>query len=231
MTEDEVRDFQRTLNTFTTRYLAGVQPLRVDGEAGFLTNRRARTAMWYTGYDGERIRRLGASYRVNKALRRELVRRVRHPRDSQYFPSKFVMYRGIRRRAAQKARHLANQTQAYLNPGVTTWGGKTVANCAVAYLNYAKAHGWQGGVNSGWRAPWYSEQLCYQMCGAPRCPGKCAGTASNHVGNTCDRFAIDVSDYTTVGRLMASMPNPPHGRRIFNALGARDPVHFSPSGN
>jgi hypothetical protein len=231
VTEDQVRVFQRTLNAFTNRYLLGVQPLKMDGDAGFLTNRRVRTCKFYVGWDDQRIRDEGASYRTDEKQRRELVRRVRHPRDPQYFPSRYVMYRGIRRRAAQKARYRRTQLLGYLTPGVTTWGGRTVANCAVPYLNYAKANGWTGGVNSGWRDPWYSQQLCYRMCGAPSCPGKCAGLASNHVGNSCSRFAIDVSDYVTFGRLMARMPSPPNGRRIFNALGARDPVHFSPSGN
>jgi len=200
--------------------LKGVHPLMVDGKKGFATNRRIMTVKYYLGYGSNRDSDVTSLF----------VRRMRHPNDGQYFPTGMIST-GRKRRAAQRARYYRNQIEAYLVPGVTTFDGKPVAKCAVPYLNYARAHGWRGGLNSGWRDPLYSQKLCYIMCGAPSCPGKCAGTSSNHVGNTCSRFAIDVSDYYTFGKIMASMPLKPGMPRLHNYLGSRDPVHYSPSGN
>jgi hypothetical protein len=216
----DVKELQRSLNTFTNRWLSGVRPLIVDGNKGYATNRRILTVKYYLGYGNDR----------DSHVTRPFIRRMRHPRDSQYFPPGMITT-GMRRRAAQRARYLANQAQALWTSGVTYYDGKPVAKCAVPYLNYARRNGWKGGLNSGWRSPSYSQSLCYAMCGAPSCAGKCAGTASNHVGSTCDRFAVDVSDYYTFGRLMKQMPIPAGKHRIYNALGVRDPVHFSPSGN
>lgn len=111
--------------------------------------------------------------------------------------------------------------------GTATFEGKKVAAVAIPYLKFARAHGWSGSVTSGWRSPEYSRSLCINMCNAPKCPGRCAGESSNHVGTSPDRFAIDVSDYVTFGRIMAR-PDAPKPK-IWNNLPS-DRVHFSPSG-
>jgi len=49
----DVERLQASLNRFTNRWLENVAPLIVDGEKGFLTNRRIMTAKWYLGYLGE----------------------------------------------------------------------------------------------------------------------------------------------------------------------------------
>lgn len=121
----------------------------------------------------------------------------------------------------------ANSRAAAASSGVTTFDGVPVAAVAVPYLQWARNHGWNGRLVSGWRDPKYSQSLCYRMCGRPSCPGKCAGTSSNHVGTTSNHFAVDVSDYQTFRRVIADCPISP---RIFNNLPI-DPVHFSPSGN
>jgi hypothetical protein len=216
----DVRELQRSLNRFTNKYLKGVEPLVVDGKKGHATNVRIMTVKYFLGYGEDR----------NAAVTDKFVRRMRHPRSREY-STRGLIRTGIRRRAAQKARWARTQVQSYLTPGVTRWQGKPVAKAAVYYLDQAKKRGWQGGLNSGWRDPLYSRQLCINMCGAPSCPGRCAGTASNHVGNSPARFAVDVSDYYRFGQIMREIPLPNGLPRIFNALGARDPVHFSPSGN
>ena len=111
---------------------------------------------------------------------------------------------------------------------MTTFDGVPVAVVSEPHLKFARKNGWQGRLNSGWRDPAYSESLCYRMCGAPQCPGRCGGRSSNHAGKTTSQFAVDVSDYVKFGQLMARKDAP--SPRIFNALGAQDPVHFSPSG-
>jgi hypothetical protein len=219
MTKLQTQRLQRELNHFTSKYLKGVNKLSVDGRFGFLTKRRIMTAKWYLGYGKKRDADATEAFR----------QRLRNPGQKRFFHADMYAT-GRRRRREQRNRWIKNQIQSYLKPGVTRFEGKPVAKCAVPYLNYARSRGWRGGVNSGWRDPNYSRQLCIQMCGAPSCPGRCAGTASNHVGNSCANFAIDVSDYYTFGNIMRTMPLRAGMRRIFNALGARDPVHFSPSG-
>ncbi len=121
-----------------------------------------------------------------------------------------------------------NQKAAAKASGVTRYDGVPVAAWMVPYLQWARANGWRGRLVSGWRDPNYSRSLCMRMCGEPSCPGRCAGLNSNHVGSAEPRGAIDVSEYTHFAALMRRCPLEP---RIFNALGARDPVHFSASGN
>lgn len=122
----------------------------------------------------------------------------------------------------------ANRKKAMTQTGVTKYDGVVVAAWMVPYLQWAREHGWKGRLVSGWRDPHYSQQLCYSMCGAPSCPGRCAGLSSNHVGSAKPRGAVDVSDYQNFGRLMQRCPYEP---KLINRLGARDPVHFSASGN
>ncbi len=110
---------------------------------------------------------------------------------------------------------------------MATFDGRPVAAWMKPYLVWARNQGWRGTLNSGWRSPAYSEQLCRNICGAPSCPGRCAGRASNHAGSVKPAGSLDVSDYARFGELMRRCPLEP---RIHNALGARDPVHFSHSG-
>ena len=84
-----------------------------------------------------------------------------------------------------------------------------------------------GTLNSGWRDPAHSERLCFDICGAPRCPGRCAGRSSNHSGHIKPAGSIDVSNPAQFGELMQKCPYEP---RLINRLGAKDPWHYSVSG-
>lgn len=98
----------------------------------------------------------------------------------------------------------------------------------VPWLEKSRAAGWTGVVVSGVRTPEYSESLCFNMCGAPSCPGRCAGRASNHNMTPDQGYpygALDVSDYYRFAAVQVDIGSP-----LRNALGAQDPVHFSVSG-
>ncbi|MGH4012254.1 MAG: hypothetical protein ACRDTH_29515 [Pseudonocardiaceae bacterium] len=110
---------------------------------------------------------------------------------------------------------------------VGIFDGVPCANWLIPYLSWAREHGWQGQLLSGWRDPAYSEGLCLKMCGAPSCPGRCAGRSSNHSGDVKPKGAIDVSDPIRFGQLMTQCPLSP---RIFNDL-PNDLNHFSASGH
>jgi hypothetical protein len=91
-------------------------------------------------------------------------------------------------------------------------------------LRIRSAGRWQGRVVSGYRTPVYSERLCFDMCGAPRCPGRCAGRDSNHARKGGRSGAVDVTDYFTFAaecRRLSSW--------LTNAL-PNDRAHFSDSG-
>lgn len=102
--------------------------------------------------------------------------------------------------------------------------GRPIANWIIPWLQKSWDAGWRGAVNSGYRSPEYSQQLCYGICGAPSCPGTCAGTSSNHTRYVEPEGAVDVSDYGTFKSVQFKIGSP-----LRNALPA-DPVHFSSSG-
>jgi hypothetical protein len=134
--------------------------------------------------------------------------------------SKFV----IRRRRRQRRRAIEDLNP---RPGVSSFDGRPVATWLRRYLVWAREHGWRGQLISGWRSPQHSEQLCFEICGRPTCPGRCAGRASNHSKTQKPGGAVDVSDHARFGALMELAPFQP---RIINALGPVDPSHFSSTG-
>ena len=215
LSADEVRRLQKGLNRFTERFMEGVGPIVVDGIKGHATARRIVTVKYHLGYTGTAQR--------SATVKPEFVRRMRHPRSVRY-STPAMLTRAFARRAKQRK---AAKASAAPRNGVAMFDGRPVAAWLKPYLDWARQNGWKGTLNSGFRDPAYSEKLCMSMCGAPSCPGRCAGRASNHAGSSNPAGAVDVSDYVTFGQLMRRCPYSP---RIFNALGAQDPVHFSASG-
>ena len=216
MSPDQVKGLQRALNAFAAKTLHGVAPIVVDGVKGPATVKRIREAKHYLGYTGPARR--------SPVVDREFMQRLRRPRSTR-FSNPAMLARALRRRRTQRR---ASKQSAQPRAGVATFDGRPVAAWIHPYLVWARENGWKGTLNSGWRDPAYSEQLCLNMCGRPSCPGKCAGRTSNHAGSIKPAGAIDVSDYATFGRLMQRCPYSP---RLQNQLGARDPVHFSASGH
>lgn len=112
--------------------------------------------------------------------------------------------------------------------GITVIDGKQVANWIAKYVLEARKRGlWHGYVVSGYRSPEYSTSLCEAMCGAPTCPGRCAGATSNHSGLRYPRGAVDVdlAHRDEFARAMVTL-----GAPLKNAL-PNDPNHFSAYGN
>ncbi len=206
---------QKRLNLFTSKTLKGVGPLRVDGVNGAATRKRIRHAKYWLGWEttnGEWSDKLSYHLRYPRRLGRGTNR-----------VSRATVVRGAQRRL----RHNLDWAKSYTKPGVTTFDGVRVAKWMVPYLQWARDHGWAGRLVSGWRDPAYSEKLCYAICGAPRCPGLCAGRSSNHSGSAKPYGAVDVSHYDSFKGLMLRCPYRP---LLINRL-SRDPVHFSVSGN
>jgi len=101
---------------------------------------------------------------------------------------------------------------------------RPIAAWMIQWLDKSRAAGWNGILVSGYRSPEYSQQLCYNICGAPSCPGTCAGTASNHTRYSYPGGAIDVSDNYNFAAIQYRIGSP-----LRNNLPS-DRVHFSTSG-
>jgi len=213
----EIEYIQHNMNAFAKRYLHGVGPILCDGKLGPSTYGRVRTCKYYLGYMRP----------INGHIDMNFRKRLRHPKSVRYSTAVRI-HRGMSRRITQRRHARYNDQKAHASSGVTHFDGVAVAAWMVPYMEWARARGWKGRLVSGWRDPNYSESLCYRMCGHSTCPGKCAGRSSNHSGSVRPRGALDVSDYYRFGQLMHQCP---HSPRIFNALGWRDPVHYSASGN
>jgi hypothetical protein len=210
---------QRDLNSFTRRARLGYAPLHVDGDIGPATRKRIRECKWLLGYWRNH---------VDGTPDAELAWRLAHStkKSATFHVGRKQVRQGVRRRWQRRREVARNRLKAWLTPGVTTFDGVPVAKWLVPYLRWARAQGWTGRLVSGWRDPKYSEGLCLRMCGAPSCPGRCAGRASNHSGSTPYSGAVDVSCYEDFGRLMAHCPLNP---KLINRLPV-DPVHWSVSG-
>jgi hypothetical protein len=217
MSTPSTRDIQEALNTFTGRYVDGVPALRVDGELGPATRKRIRDVKYWLGYEGKR----------NSVVSRAFRERLWHPKDPG-FSTRERVAEGARRRSAHNREWGEELRRADGHDGVVLYDGVPCAAVLVPVLNWCRTHGWHGVLVSGWRSPVFSESLCLRMCGAARCPGRCAGRGSNHSGRSKERCAADVSEYAQFGRVVARCPREP---KLHNALGARDPVHYSPSGS
>jgi hypothetical protein len=203
---------QHRLNLFTAQYLKGVGKIREDGDPGPSTRKRIREAKFWLGWLDKNVSGVWDDD-LHGAL-------LTPTAQSKATVARF--------RDRVKAHNRA-WAKSHMNPiGVTTFDGVRVARWMVPYLKWARAHGWHGWLISGFRDPAYSEWLCFHMCGKPQCPGKCAGRSSRHVGKKKPNGAVDVAHYDEFAAVMRHCPLSP---RIFNSLGAQDPVHFSAQGN
>jgi hypothetical protein len=213
MTKAEVEQLQRDMNRFTDKFLEKFPKLIVDGDRGPLTGKRIAGCKFYIGYEGGRQR----SKRATAQFRRRLDR----PTSREVTPAEMIEL-GKQRRRDQHER-----AQLPVQAGATLFDDQRVANWMKPYLEFARKNGWKGELTSGFRDPAHSEHICFIQCGAPSCKGTCAGRKSNHSGNKKPKGAIDVTQHKHFGELMERCPLQP---RIFNALGAADPEHFSATG-
>lgn len=166
---------------------------------------------------------------------RELNRQIRKRRKRGHKTPDLAKER---KRIQTKIQWLKDHADPVAAPdGTADWRGHRVAAWMVGattgpdgkkinWLQKSVNHGWDGGISSGYRSPEYSDSLCRAMCGAPSCPGRCAGRASNHsqVGPP-NWGAIDVSpSYVKFGQIQREIGSP-----LKNDLPI-DPVHYSYTG-
>ena len=119
---------------------------------------------------------------------------------------------------------------------LTTFDGCQVVRWCGAELRFARRHGWTGRVFSGQRSR--ARQLAAAIGYAARHgltlrQAYPSGVyASNHVGTSWPKGAVDVTDPEGLARALRVAHSRPRGRRLRWALdaGLDDPPHFSASG-
>lgn len=133
----------------------------------------------------------------------------------------------LRARARNKLEWL-KENPAPFDPdgdGLVELDGRQVdAKIAREVLRIRRAGRWKGVVFSGYRTPQYSTSLCMGICGAPSCPGRCAGASSRHSQKN-GNGAVDLSDYITFANECARLDS-----WLENHL-PNDLPHFSDIGN
>jgi len=102
--------------------------------------------------------------------------------------------------------------------GVAHFEGKPVAGWIAPILSYARAHGWTGSVNSGFRS--FADQTRIYNSGVR--PAAKPGT-SNHEGADFPRGAVDVSNAAQLAAILRRSKY----RNLLVWAGSKDPVHFS----
>lgn len=103
--------------------------------------------------------------------------------------------------------------------GLTTFDGKPVCKWVARELQWARAHGWTGGLNSGYRSNADQARACAETTGACAEPGK-----SNHQGKKYPKCAADVTEAEELERILSKKP----GRLLkYTGKSIGDDVHFS----
>jgi len=92
-------------------------------------------------------------------------------------------------------------------------------------LTEARKAGWDGYAFSGFRTPEKSTGICIAMCGAPSCPGRCAGASSKHSEKGDGGGAVDLTEPGQFEEIACRL-----GLRLHNDLPA-DLPHMSATGH
>lgn len=200
----------------------------VDGKPGPMTFKMSKLAGSMQGLSQAQLRNIG-----NGRITRHAELILTHEKERS--PA-------MKQRSKKRDEHFDKIRHELKHPpddpdGYATFEGETVAawmvgrgpgpnGTRVNWLQKIRDTGiWGGVIVSGARTAAYSESLCYGMCGAPSCPGTCAGRSSNHVPVVYPGGALDVSDYYNFGRAARQV-----GAPLRNDLPA-DRVHYSVSGH
>ena len=110
--------------------------------------------------------------------------------------------------------------------GIVTFDGLPCVEWIAHDLLKARESGiWNGQAVSLFRSPEHSVEICMDMCGASSCPGRCAGTSSNHCQQGHGQGAADVTDFVNCERALMET-----GSVLHNDLPS-DLVHMSATGH
>lgn len=203
----------------------------IDGEAGEHTFDAANMVAWLKGFSVEEMHLIGKKRVISQrdleiliGERKRTAPMIRRGHEREHLAGKL-----------RKQHHEAGPfPPAPAGDDWVMFDGHEVARWIAEILAAARAAGaWHGVVISGRRDPVYSEHLCIEMCGAPSCPGMCAGRSSNHAGPPSFKGveyegAVDVTDYSGLRSYCeAHAPELRGGGAVLPS----DLPHFSHAGN
>jgi hypothetical protein len=181
-----------------------------------------------------------ARYRRWRSLQAWAKGRMENPPEGSSAEEKAkwrARWNGIRKIYRRKKIQVLKRILADDQVDNPSWGtrimdGKAVPNWIADILQDCRDNGWPGIVISGFRDPDFSEQLCFDMCGHPTCPGTCGGRFSNHAcppsGDCVDgEGATDNSEWGTLDSVLQRRG---HWDRLKNDL-PNDRPHHSRTGH
>jgi hypothetical protein len=220
---DDVKVLQTHLNDLAKQF-DGITEfhLTTDGVAGKHTFAATHRISLILGLPSSRLKEIGPPKRL---IVERVQTLIRHP-DKRSDEEK--------KTAANRREELRKKHRTPPPAGnFVSFDGHQVPRWIAEILNAARKAGWSGSVISGYRTPEYSTSLCEAMCGAPTCPGRCAGANSNH---SCPpthtgvpyEGAVDVLEPAGLESYCRAHTKPLYGNGY--ALGAADLNHFSASG-
>lgn len=195
--------------------------------------KEARRDLWEANFVRRNDERRKGESEQHWHRRRRRNRTAYEHRDDavEHLVKKRKAHEAVRRDLREKRQEIKEDHRAASGPGkkgsssIVTFDGVQVVSDAAYWLAEARKHGWHGTLVSGYRSPAYSTSLCYGMCGAPSCPGRCAGASSNHARTAYPGPAVDVTDFITCERVLIDI-----GSGYYNDL-PYDLVHMSKSGH
>jgi hypothetical protein len=224
---EQVEQLQKHVNSTLNKAELDWMKMKVDGVAGPITFRCARIAAAWQGLSTEQLKAIAAGTIDDHVFE---ILTGQKPRTEE-----------MKKRSEDRRKNFARMREEHRNPpidadGVGEWRGFQVAAWMVGgavgpdgkqvnWLQKSVEEGWDGDLNSGWRSPERSEEICFEMCGAATCSGKCGGRTSNHSQIGPPNWgAIDVQDFTRFGEIQRRIGSP-----LKNAL-PEDLVHYSFTG-
>jgi hypothetical protein len=161
------REIDRTLHNADLNWMK----VPIDGKLGPLTFKYARIAGSWQGLSQEQLHKIGERH-ISEHIFDVLTHRAPQTHE-------------MKKRHDERRHHFKELRYHHDHPpeieGLVHYDGEMLPAWEAEINERARKSGmWKGEVISGVRSPEYSEHLCIIMCGAPQCPGRCAGRASNH---------------------------------------------------
>jgi hypothetical protein len=225
-----VRQFQTDIDRELKEHGFPWRKITIDGSAGEHTFDAANMVAYIKGFSSDELHKIGKQQKISH-------------RDVEILEGHFARTQPMKHRAHAREDDLKKLREAHRHPELKPIPGShykcwfddhEVPIWLAEVLTRARASGmWKGVVFSGVRTPQHSEELCIAMCGAPSCPGRCAGRVSNHAcppsgeGKPFEG-AVDVTDYVGLREYCRAHNEPLRGG---GEVLPADLPHFSHEGN
>lgn len=173
MDKQHARNLQEEVNKTLNHAELDWLKIPEDGQLGPLTRKHARIAGSWQGLSREHLVQIGEGHIKPGSFVWDVL--THHE----------VQTREMKIRHKERLHHFKELRYHHAHPpqveGLVHFDGEMVPGWMAEINQEARDSGdWGGEVISGVRSPEYSEHLCIIMCGAPSCPGRCGGRASNH---------------------------------------------------